>query len=81
MDTCTYDVVGNQGHEYDVIKKVKTPPTKTGGGGREEFNLSKCAAYGPVSTPSAPQGEGRGDQNIDYEVVASASRVNRSYLL
>ena len=69
MTLTSHRVVGNKSHEY-IIKKgkkdgvyseAKTPPSKTGGGGRDhEFNSSKCAAYGPVSTPSAPPGGGTG---------------------
>jgi hypothetical protein len=71
--TVTYDAIGNQGPEYEVIKKgnPKTPPTSAREG--KEFTLSKCAAYGPVNTP-ASQGE-QGDQPAEYEVVQSTSNV------
>jgi hypothetical protein len=73
VDAVTYDVIGNQGPEYEVIKKrnTKTPPTSAREG--KEFTLSKCAAYGPVNTP-ATQG-GQRDQPAEYELVQTASNV------
>ena len=47
------------GGAYEVIKKstaggvsgeVKTAARKTGAEGEEQFSLSKCDAYGPVSS-------------------------------
>jgi hypothetical protein len=68
VDAVTYDVIGPQ---YEVIKKgkgddAKAPPSKE----RNEFTLSKCAAYGPVATS---QGEQRGNQSAEYEVVQTTS--------
>jgi hypothetical protein len=74
VDAVTYDVIGSQGPQYEVIKKgkggdAKAPPSKEG----KEFTLSKCAAYGPVNTP-ASQGEQR-DQPAEYEVVHTTSSI------
>ena len=67
--SCTYDVAGSQGHEYAMYSEVRASPIKTGGRVRgKEFNLNKCAAYGPVNPPQE-------DQNTDYEFVASTSHV------
>jgi hypothetical protein len=73
VDAVTYDVIGNQGPEYEVIKKgkAKTPPTSAREG--REFTLSKCAAYGPVNAP-ASQGEQR-DQPAEYELVQTTSNM------
>jgi hypothetical protein len=73
VDAVTYDVIGNQGPEYEVIKKgkAKSPPTSAREG--KEFTLSKCAAYGPVSTPGT-QGE-QTNQSAEYELVQTTSNM------
>jgi hypothetical protein len=70
VDDVTYDVIGNQGPEYEVIKKrkrdvVRTPPTKT-----REFNLSECPAYDPVSTPASQR-----EQSTEYELMQAMSSM------
>ena len=76
MEPSTYDVVGGKSHGYDHDGKdevyysaVTAPPTSTGE--EKGFTLSKCPAYGPVSTP-APRGEKKEDE---YEVVQTTSNV------
>ena len=78
MDTCTYDVVGGA---YEVIKKstaggvsgeVKTAASKTEAEGEEEFSLSKCDAYGPVSSSQDTKGA---EPNAEYEAINSTSQV------
>ena len=80
MDTCTYDVVGGA---YEVVKKstaggvsgeVKTAASKTGAEGEEQFSLSKCEAYGPVSTSQDTKTKGV-EPNTEYEVIHSSSQV------
>jgi hypothetical protein len=72
-DAVTYDVIGNQGPKYEVIKKGNTRTLPTSAKERKEFTLSKCAAYGPVSTPS-PQG-GQRNQPAEYELVQTTSNM------
>ena len=77
MESSTYDVVGGKSHGYDgkdevYYSVVKAPPTSTGEG--KGFTLSKCLAYGPVSTP-APRGEKKEDQPVQHEVVQTTSNV------
>ena len=55
-----------------VSGEVKTAASKTGAEGEEQFSLSKCEAYGPVSSSSAPKGV---DSNTEYEVIHSTSHV------
>ena len=69
MDTCTYDVVGGA---YEVIKKSTAGGVSGEVTGAEEFSLSKCEAYGPVSSSSALKGV---DSNTEYEVIRSTSHV------
>jgi hypothetical protein len=74
VDAVTYDIIGNQGPDYEVIKKgkrddVKSPPTKTG-----EFTLNQCPAYGPVSTP-ASQREQYGEHSTEYESLQTTSSM------
>ena len=66
MDTVTYDVIGNQGREYEVIEKRSSPDAGTG----KEFTLSKCPAYGPVGNLASQEVRG---QPAEYEVVQTTS--------
>ena len=70
MDTVTYDVIGNQGREYEVIKKRPSTGTSTSTGTGKEFTLSKCPAYDPVGTLASQEVRG---QPAEYEVVQTTS--------
>ena len=77
VEPSTYDVVGGKSHGYDgkdevYYSAVKAPPTSTGEG--KGFTLSKCPAYGPVSTPASRE-EKMEDQPVEYEVVQTTSNV------
>jgi hypothetical protein len=67
VDAVTYDVIGNQA-QYEVIRKGKGETIKKD----VEFTLSECPAYGPVNTP-ASQGEQRGEQSAEYEVMVQTT--------
>jgi hypothetical protein len=75
VDAVTYDVIGDQGPEYEVIKKgkAKTPLTNTRKG--MEFALTTCAAYDPVSGTPVSQGEEMGDQPAEYEVAQTTRNM------
>ena len=60
------------GKDEVYYSAITTPPTSTGEG--KGFTLSKCPAYGPVSTPT-PVGERREHQPAEYEVVQTTSNV------
>ena len=52
--------------------EVKIAVNKTGAEGKEQFSLSKCAAYGPVNSSRDTKGA---EPNTEYAVIHSRSQV------
>ncbi len=49
ISTGVYDIIDDKSHHYEVVAKVKTPPTSTVG--KDGINLNQCPAYVP-DTPN-----------------------------
>ena len=74
MDTATYDVIDNKSCNYEIINKGKGGKLKAPSTNKEEksgYTLSKCPAYGPVSTPTS-QVVG---YSAEYEAIEATSHL------